>query len=113
MIMIEGGNNHIIVNDSMLVGVNNMASNSFRLNQNYPNPCSSSILISCQLQRSSFVTLKVFDFQGREFKTLVNENQNPGNQSVQFNASNLLSGVYYYSIDAGKCHDTKKLIVIK
>jgi hypothetical protein len=114
MIMIEGGNNHIQVNDSILIsGVNSVLSGSFNLNQNFPNPVNSTTLISYQLQENSFVSLKVFDSYGRVIRTLVNESQDAGYQSVQFNTTDLASGIYFYSIDAGKFHDTKQLIVLK
>lgn len=113
MIMIEAGANHVIVDSSAFTNVNSVISGSFKLSQNYPNPVKSNTLISYELSERIFVTLKVFDFQGRVVKTLVSENQNMGHQSVQFNASDLPSGVYYYSIDAGRFHDTKKLIILK
>ena len=94
MILIEKGSNHIIVNDSILTGVNSLKENSFRLNQNYPNPVNSTTLISYQLQDNTFVTLDIFDFQGRKIITLVKEYQNEGNHSVQFNVSGLQNGVY-------------------
>jgi len=107
MIMIEGGHNHIFtsVNDLML--------GEFKLNQNSPNPFYSSTLISYNLPMSVFVTLKVFDFQGREIISLVNEHQNAGNHTIQFNASNLQSGIYFYKIEAGPYHDVKKFIILK
>ena len=113
MILIEGGTNHVIVDDSMLVGINYARSDLFKLNQNFPNPVVSNTQISYQLQSSAFVTLNVFDFQGREITTLVNERQNPGNHSVQFNVSDLPNGVYFYRVEAGKYYDVKKLIVLK
>jgi len=113
MITIEGGTNHTYVSDSIVQGVKSINSNNFRLNQNYPNPVNSTTIISYELPERVFVTLKVFDFQGRELKTLVNGNQNAGNHSVQFNVSNLQNGVCFYSIEAGQYHDVKKLIVLK
>jgi len=113
MIIIEKGTNHIIVNDSILDEVNSVMTSLFKLYQNYPNPVYSTTLISYQLQESAFVTLKVFDSQGREIITLVNEYQKAGNHSMQFNASSLQSGVYLYRIETGQCHDIKKLIVLK
>jgi hypothetical protein len=107
MIMIEGGTNHLFTSVSSLL------SSSFRLNQNSPNPFNSTTLISYNLPVSVFVTLKVFDFQGKEVITLVNEHQNAGDYVVQFNASNLRSGMYFYKIEAGQYHDVKKLIVLK
>jgi len=109
MIMIEGGTN--------IVSVDNEASpeipNTFHLYQNYPNPFNPSTLISYQLPANVFVTLKVFDTLGREIKTLVSEQQNAGNHSVQFNASNLSSGMYFYRIKAGQYNDIKKLLLLK
>jgi len=106
MIVIEKGNNHV-------TAVNSPNASLFKLQQNYPNPVNSTTRISYELPESVFVTLKVFDCQGREVSTLVNGLQSAGSQSVQFNASNLHSGVYFYKIDAGQCHDAKKLIIQK
>jgi len=55
----------------------------------------------------------VCDVLGREIETLVNERQNAGNHSVQFNASNLPSGLYFYKMEAGTYRDTKKLLLLK
>lgn len=77
------------------------------------NLVNSTTLISYQLQENAFVYIKVSDFQVKEIKTLVNEQQNSGNHSVQFNASVLQDGVYFYRIEAGQYHDIKKLLVLK
>ena len=113
MIMIEGGNNHITVDDSIITEVHPVITSFFQLDQNYPNPVHSTTFISYQLPGSAFVTLKVFDSQGREIITLVNEQQIAGNHAVQFDASDLQNGVYFYSIEAGQYHDVKKLILLK
>ena len=96
-----------------MVEVNSLKENPFRLDQNYPDPASSITTINYQLYSSTFVTLKVFDLQGREIIMLVNENQNAGNHSVQFNVSGLQNGVYFYRIKAGRFQDIKKLLVLK
>lgn len=111
MILIEKGTNHIHVDDSILVGIKPVIANTFQLFQNYPNPFRVTTLISYQLQEDVFVSLKIIDVQGKEVKTLVNEYQKAGYQSVQFNASNLPSGVYFYRIEAGQYSDIRKLIV--
>ena len=85
----------------------------FSLFQNYPNPFNSSTLISYHLPASAFVVLKVYDVLGREIETLVNEVQNVGNHSEQFNATKIPSGAYFYRIDIGTHHDTKKLLLLK
>jgi len=110
MITIEKGTNHFT---SIVTGINSTNASLFKLQQNYPNPVSSTTSISYELPESVFVTLKVYDCQGREVSTLVNGLQSEGSQSVQFNTSNLRSGVYFYKIDAGQYHDAKKLIIKK
>jgi endoglucanase len=85
----------------------------FRLEQNYPNPFNPSTCIDYQLPTNVFVTLKVFDVLGREVATLVNEHQNAGKHSVQFNASNLPSGMYFNQLNTELYHDTKKLMLLR
>jgi hypothetical protein len=113
MIMIEKGNNYIIVNDSILKRVNSVNINAFELYQNSPNPFNSSTLISYCLPVNAFVTLRVFDIMGNEIKTLVNERQNAGYHSIQFDATNLLSGMYFYTLQAGEYSAKKKLLLLK
>lgn len=85
----------------------------FTLSQNYPNPFNPTTNIKYQIADNSFVTLKIFDVIGREVKTLVNETKTPGSYSVDFNASDLSSGVYFYKIQAGDFSETKKMMLIK
>ncbi len=85
----------------------------FALDQNYPNPFNPKTAISYQLSAKSFASLKVFDVLGREVVTLVNEAQPPGRYSVEFDARNLASGVYFYRLRAGDFVNTKKLVVLR
>jgi len=85
----------------------------FMLFQNYPNPINSSTRIEYSVSRSEKVKLKVYDLLGREIITLVDEVKPSGKYEIEFNASNLPSGVYLYSLTAGKFSSTKKLVVIK
>jgi hypothetical protein len=85
----------------------------FRLFQNYPNPFNPATRISFAVRGSGFVSLKVYDILGREVRTLVNANLQPGSYEVTFNAAHLASGVYYYRLTAGTSSDTKKLILLK
>jgi hypothetical protein len=87
--------------------------NTFRLGQNYPNPFNPSTTIKYGLPKNSFVTLKVYDILGREVTTLVNENKMAGTYQVNFNASNLASGIYFYTIKAGDFSQTKKMLLVK
>ncbi|MCL5029555.1 MAG: T9SS type A sorting domain-containing protein [Bacteroidetes bacterium] len=99
-----------------ITGINDLSSNMpkvFRLNQNYPNPFNPSTQISYQLPTDNFVSLIVYDILGREVKTLVEQNQKAGFHILNFNASDLPSGIYFYRLAAGNFIDTKKMILIK
>ncbi len=85
----------------------------FELQQNYPNPFNPSTQISYQIPFESFVTLKVYDILGREIKTLVEQNQKAGFHILNFNASNLSSGIYFYQLKSGSFVQTKKMILMK
>ncbi len=85
----------------------------FALNQNYPNPFNPATKITYTLAQKSLVTLKVYDAIGNEVATLVNKQQEPGNYEIQFDASNLTSGVYYYRMNAGEFTAVKKMLLIK
>jgi len=87
----------------------------YGLSQNYPNPFNPSTEISYQIPAKGFVTLKVYDILGNEVSTLVNEWQEQGSYSAQFTTSGkqLASGMYFYTLTAGKFTDTKKFILLK
>ncbi|MDP3149011.1 MAG: T9SS type A sorting domain-containing protein [Ignavibacteria bacterium] len=87
----------------------------YGLQQNYPNPFNPSTEINYQIPSKGFVTLKVYDVLGNEVSTLVNEWQEAGSYNAQFTTSgkHLASGMYFYTLNAGKFTDTKKLILMK
>ena len=85
----------------------------FTLNQNYPNPFNPTTKISYSIPNQSHVSLKVFDVLGREIASLVNEEQVTGNYSIEFDASNLTSGIYFYRIQAGNYMKSKKMVLLK
>lgn len=85
----------------------------FSLSQNYPNPFNSITNIEYQIPNNYFVALKVYDVLGNEIVTLVNEQKNQGQYSVDFDASKLPSGVYFYRIQAGSYIDTKKMVLLR
>jgi len=83
------------------------------LNQNYPNPFNPGTQISFALPQAMHVTVKVFDMLGREVATLLNNSANAGITTIQYNASNLSSGMYYYRLQAGETSITKKMMLLK
>lgn len=91
-----------------LLGLNN-----FSLSQNFPNPFNPSTKIRYQIPKMSYVTLKVYDVLGNEIETLVNEEKPIGVYEVEFNATGLPSGIYFYKLIAGEFNQTKKLILLK
>lgn len=85
----------------------------FELNQNYPNPFNPSTVIQYSLPVVSEVTLKVFDILGNEVAAIVNGLENAGKHKVEFNASNLPSGLYVYRLTAGSYSLNKKMVLLK
>ncbi len=86
---------------------------SYKLEQNYPNPFNPSTTICYELPKASFVTLKVYNVLGQEVATLMNEKRESGRYTVEFDASGLTSGVYFYAFVAGGFVETKKLLIIR
>ncbi len=85
----------------------------YALRQNYPNPFNPSTTIKYQIPKSGLVQLKIFNLLGSEVALLVNEVKAEGEYSVNFDASNLPSGVYLYKLQSGKFVETKKLMLLK
>ena len=102
------------VTDSTYLGVDEYEYPvSFSLGQNYPNPFNPVSRISYSLPYPSLVKLKVFDLLGNEIATLVNEEQSAGKYEIEFNGSNLASGIYFYRIIAGDYTAVKKMLLLK
>ncbi len=80
---------------------------------NYPNPFNPTTVINYQLPKDGMVTLKVYDVLGKEVATLVNDNRSAGYYSVEFNASNLPSGIYIYTITSNHFIQSKKMLLMK
>ncbi len=86
---------------------------SYQLAANYPNPFNPSTTISFSLPREEHVSMKVFNTLGEEVAELVNNVVKAGTHSISFNANNLSSGVYFYTITAGNYRATRKMILMK
>ena len=97
--------------------INSVAKNkefiNFVLKQNYPNPFNPSTTIQYSIPKESFVTIKVYNVLGKEIVTLVNERKSAGTYSVNFNSSNISSGVYFYRLISGTHSATKKMVILK
>ena len=85
----------------------------YKLYSNYPNPFNPSTTIRYSIPEASFTSIKIYDVIGNEVSSLVNENKPAGLYDVQFNASDLSSGIYFYTIQAGSFKETKKMILLK
>lgn len=114
-----GGENSVLnfgVDVVPIVGVpntNNEVPKRYGLEQNYPNPFNPTTKISYELPVTSYVTLIVYDMLGHEVKTLVNEKQSAETYQLEFNGSNLPSGVYYYKLTTEEYVETKKMMLMK
>jgi len=85
----------------------------FTLEQNYPNPFNPSTKIKYQIQVGGFVSLKVYDVLGKEVATLVNGEKSAGSYEIEFDASKLSSGVYFYNLRSGDFTQTNKMVLMK
>ena len=82
---------------------------NYELRQNFPNPFNPSTIISFQLPRNGNVSIKIYDVNGREVQTLVNESMNAGSYEVSFDATGLSSGVYYYRLEVRNSSSTSNV----
>ncbi|MCX7611395.1 MAG: T9SS type A sorting domain-containing protein, partial [Ignavibacterium sp.] len=89
------------------------SANDFKLFQNYPNPFNSQTIISYFIPQDNFVNLKIYDVIGNEISTLVNEYQTAGYYDINFESSDLSSGIYIYKIFVGENSQHKKMIILK
>jgi hypothetical protein len=100
----------IIITD---IGESNLNPTEFILYSNYPNPFNPSTTIRYSIPEASFISVKIYDELGKEVSSLVNETKSAGTYEVEFSASKLSSGIYYYTLQAGSFTQTKKMILIK
>jgi hypothetical protein len=85
----------------------------YSLSQNYPNPFNPVTKINFAIPKQGFVSIKVFDILGREVSKLVSEVKAPGNYSVDFDASALSSGIYFYRLESNGFTDIKRMVLVK
>ena len=103
-----------VFNENGISAVSNEAEPlSYELVQNYPNPFNPATTISYKVSQPSFVSLKVYDMLGSEITALVNEEKSAGEYHVDFNASGLSSGIYFFKISAGEFTAVRKMLLLK
>ena len=86
---------------------------NFFLGQNYPNPFNPSTVINYNIPQDSYVKIKLYDNTGREVRTLLSEFISAGYYTINFNVSDLASGIYFYNINAGEYTATKKMMLVR
>ncbi len=111
-------NDKIVLKDASTVqatGVTaeELATLKYDLEQNYPNPFNSRTHFRFSVTGTQFVSLKVYDILGKEAATLLNAPMNPGKYTMEWDAVNAPSGVYFYRLQAGAFVETKKLVLVK
>jgi hypothetical protein len=109
-------NVRLIMNPGPPLGITqngNEIPSKYELAQNYPNPFNPTTKINFAIPKQGMVTLKVYDVLGREVANLVNEVKTAGNYIVDFDASALSSGVYFYKLDVNGFSDVKRMMLIK
>jgi hypothetical protein len=86
---------------------------SYGLYQNYPNPFNPVTKITFSIPQRGYVSLKVYDVNGKEISTLIEGRMEKGFNSITFDGNRLASGVYFYRIISGEFRETKKMVLLK
>ena len=105
----NGNFEYLNLSNAVAIGV----PNKFSLAQNYPNPFNPTTTILYGVPNDGLVTMKIYDINGKEIKTLVNEPKTAGYYTTVFNASGLSSGVYFYKLTSGNFVIAKKMVIMK
>lgn len=83
------------------------------MSQNYPNPFNSVTKIKFSIPKPDIVKINIYDVLGNEIQTLLNDYETTGSYEVEFDASRLPSGVYFYRIISGNYSETKKMLLLR
>lgn len=92
---------------------NNILANKFELGQNYPNPFNPTTSINYSVPKSGNVSIIIYDVLGNEIYRLVDEFKSAGKHSISFNAANLSSGIYFYTLTDNNFIESKKMVILK
>ena len=110
---LEGFSNLLVSKVDIIEGSSKSIPNYYTLNPAYPNPFNSITNISFLLPEDKKINLSIYDIDGRKIETLVQGNKPNGNYTMNWNAENLASGVYFVKLDAGEFTQTQKLMLVK
>ncbi|MFW0862620.1 MAG: T9SS type A sorting domain-containing protein [Candidatus Komeilibacteria bacterium] len=113
---LTGRNGIVSYNSSFLVSIdpiNQQVPNGYVLNQNYPNPFNPNTTVEYSIPADGMCTLTIYDFRGKEIKTVVNEFQSAGTHRVAIDGSNLPSGAYIYKLQSGGISLSHKMLLVK
>lgn len=113
---VVSSNNLLVTLKSTSVGIQNISSqipDKYKLENNFPNPFNPATNIKFQIPEKSFTSIVIYDLLGREVITLLSEELNAGYYNFQFNAENLNSGIYFYSLRTEKFSETKRMVLVK
>jgi hypothetical protein len=94
-------------------GNNTEIPDDYQLLQNYPNPFNPTTSINFQLPKNGLVNIKIYDINGKLVEELINKNLSAGIHTIEWNAVNYTSGIYFYKISAGEFTNVKKMILVK
>jgi photosystem II stability/assembly factor-like uncharacterized protein len=111
-----GGNKMLYTNSGGIVNIKEISSlkpSMHKLYNNYPNPFNPTTKIRIDLPDENTAILKVYDNLGRGVTTLLNRKLKPGTYDIEFNASSLSSGIYFYKLTSGNYTSTKSMVIIK
>ena len=105
----------VVVNESAsaVEQIGNSLPDNYSLEQNYPNPFNPSTTIRFSVSNSELISLKVYNSIGEEVADLVNQVLPTGDYAIDFDASELTSGVYFYTLKTGNFNSSKKMILLK
>ena len=114
----SNGEKGVLSHSTLDLDLTSVTPHEIHLSSNYPNPFNPITTLLYDLPNDEFVSISIYDMQGNVINNLVNDNQNSGYKSVQWDATNnqgqqVSAGVYLYSIEAGDFRQTKKMILLK
>ncbi|MBX7044591.1 MAG: T9SS type A sorting domain-containing protein [Ignavibacteria bacterium] len=109
----SGKNDSVNLSLTQIIKEQTFVTGGFYLYQNYPNPFNPVSKIKFDVPKASFVKIIVYDVLGRQISTLLNETKQTGSYTVDFDASSLSSGVYYYRLETGNFAETKRMVILK